>query len=213
MNLGGESYYRGSHSILHEAAVKIYLTERELGRLKTVKTLNRSEGQIRDMFLIASYTALRISDINRLNSATFSSDTITIQQQKTKNNVYVPILKEIAELIGKYRQESFPILNVSSANSCIKELARRAGIDNMVMIPEIRGGVKTFKKMPKYTQISFHTARRSCITNLYRRGYNANYLMSLSGHKSIASFQRYIKSDAGEMSQEFIKELRKRKDM
>lgn len=213
MNLGGESYYKGSFSFLREAAVKIYLTEKELDNLKHVRVHSKSEAQIRDMFLIASYTALRISDINRLSVASFSEDAITIQQQKTKGSVYVPILKEVRDLVCKYRSEGFPVLNVSAANFCIKELARRAGIDDMVLIPETRGGVRTSRRIPKYTQVSFHTARRSCITNLFRRGYSANYLMSLSGHKSLASFQRYIKSDAGEMSQDFIKELKKRRDI
>lgn len=213
MNLGGESYYKGSCSILREAAVKIYLDERELGRLRQVKTFNESEAQVRDMFMIASYTALRISDINSLNSATFSEDFITLQQKKTKNCVCVPILKEIGDLIYKYRYNEFPVISDSLANSCIKELARRAGINDILLIPEIRGGDKIIRKVPKYSQVSFHTARRSCITNLYKRGYSANYLMSLSGHKSIASFQRYIKSDASEMSREFIRELRKRRDI
>lgn len=213
MNLGGESYYKGSFSFIRDAAVKIYLTEKELDKLKNVKALSKSESQIRDMFLIASYTALRISDLNRLSGASFSEDAITMQQQKTKSSVYVPILKEIRDLVCKYRREGFPVLNVSAANFCIKELARRAGIDDMVLISETRGGVRTSRRIPKYTQVSFHTARRSCITNLFRRGYSANYLMSLSGHKSLASFQRYIKSDAGEMSQEFIKELKKRRDI
>ena len=213
MNLGGDSYYKGNCSILHEAAVKIYLDEKELGKLRRVETRNETETQVRDMFIIASYTALRISDINRLNNATFSEESITLQQKKTKNCVCVPILKAIGDLVYKYRNSGFPVLNESVTNACIKELTKRAGINDMLLIPEIRGGDKIIREVPKYSQVSFHTARRSCITNLYKRGYSANYLMSLSGHKSIASFQRYVKSDASEMSREFIKELRKRKDI
>jgi len=213
LNLSNGTYYKASCSIVHEEAVKIYLTEKELLKMSQIKPLNQSELHIRDMFIIASYTALRISDINNLNNATFSADTIRIPQRKTKNEVCIPILKEITNLVDRYRQVGFPTIKDSLANLCVKELARRAGINEMILVPEIRGGNKIFKREPKYSQISFHTARRSCITNLYKRGYSVNYLMSLSGHRSIASFQRYVKSDAGEMSQEFIKELRKRRDM
>jgi len=205
------SYISIGGGIPHSSSDKIYLTERELSRLAGVKVRSESEANVRDMFLVASFTALRISDINRLNESAFSSGMITLSQTKTKSIVHIPILKEISPLIEKYREISFPYLNTSYANICIKELASRAGIDETILVSEIRGGVRQFKQVPKYSQISFHTARRSCITNLFKKGYSPNYLMTLSGHKSISSFERYIKSSAEEMSHEFILELKKKK--
>lgn len=196
-----------------ESSDKIYLNERELARLARVNIPDNSEMEIRDMFVIAAYTGLRISDINCLNRATLTPGQITLVQTKTNELVHIPILKEVANLIGKYRCSQFPKIDKGKANRCIKELAKRAGINDTIIVWETRGGVRQFRSVPKYTQISFHTARRSCITNLFKRGYSANYIMSLSGHKSIASFQRYIKSSAEEMSQAFIRELRRRKDV
>ena len=46
---------------------------------------------------------------------------------------------------------------------------------------------------PKYELVSSHTARRSCITNLYLQGRFTNeQIMSISGHKSEATFKSYI---------------------
>jgi len=194
-------------------ADKIYLTEKELTRLAKVPVRTATERDVRDMFIMASYTGLRISDLNHLNEASFVGGQIVVSQTKTKDVVHIPILKEVAALIGSYRQTQFPVLGITRANACIKELACRAGIVGPVTISENRGGIRRSHSVPKYTQVSFHTARRSCITNLFKRGYSANYIMSLSGHRSIASFQRYIKSNAEEMSQAFITELRKRKDV
>ena len=200
-------------SFPHEVADKLYLDEKEIGRIARVKVSGGLEKSVRDMFVIASYTGLRISDLNLLNNAVMGDGRIVTYQTKTKETVHIPILKEIAGLVADYGTNGFPVLQAGQANACIKELARRAGITDTVLISEIRGGVKRFLQVPKYSQVSFHTARRSCITNLYKRGYSANYLMSLSGHKSMASFQRYVKTDAGEMSREFIDELKKRKDI
>jgi len=193
------------------ATDKIYLTESEIARLAKVKTNNPFERHVLDMFTIASYTALRISDLNKLNEALITKSTITLCQTKTKSPVHIPILKEIAEVIQSYKDSGFPIISIGQANVCIKSLAQRAGITEQLLVSEIRGGIKENHSVPKYTQISFHTARRSCITNLFKRGYSANYIMTLSGHKSIASFQRYVRSSAEELSNEFIHELKKRK--
>ena len=59
--------------------------------------------------------------------------------------------------------------------------------------------------------ISFHTARRSCITNLYKRGYPINFIMSLSGHRSVQAFQRYMKASSEELMTDFVRLLRKEK--
>lgn len=192
---------------------KIYLDENELAQIARVRVNNATERAVRDLFVIAAYTGLRMSDVNRLGTAIFAGDEFTIVQAKTGNPVHVPILKEVAELIGTYRRTSFPKVSSGVANKCIRMLADRAGINESILVSETRGGVKTYRSVNKCSQVSFHTARRSCITNLFKRGYSPNFIMSLSGHKSIASFERYIKSSSEEISQAFIKELRNRKDI
>ena len=198
-------------SVPHGSSDKVYLTEKEIAKIANVEVRNPMERNVRDMFVIASYTALRISDINMLNNALIDKGQIITYQTKTKSQVHIPILKEISDLIGSYRDAGFPTVRTGNANACIKELANRAGIRDTILISEIRGGVKRFIQVPKYSQVSFHTARRSCITNLFKRGYSANYIMTMSGHKSIASFQRYVKSSTDELSQEFVCQLRKHK--
>ena len=59
--------------------------------------------------------------------------------------------------------------------------------------------------------MSFHTARRSCITNLYRRGYPVNYIMVLSGHRSMQAFQRYMRASSKELMGSFFRLLKKDK--
>ena len=163
--------------------------------------------------VIACYTALRFSDINRLNEATISDLVITLYQTKTKEEVQIPILKEISPLITRYQQTSFPKLNISRTNNIIRELARRCGINDTISYKEQRGGVVTIKQQPKWTKISFHTARRSCITNLYRRGYPINYIMTLSGHHSVQAFQRYVRASTQEIVTNFVDLLKKENAM
>lgn len=193
------------------ASEQIYLQEKEIRRLASVKTESREEEEVRNMFVIACYTALRISDLQQLNKATISQGVISLYQKKTKELVEIPILKEIAPLIERYHQSGFPSLDRMRANRIIKVLAARCRIDEQMSRKELRGGETCITTVPKYDLISFHTARRSCVTNLYKRGYPANYVMSLSGHRSVQSFQRYMKASSRELMSDFVHLLKKEK--
>jgi integrase len=192
-----------------DASEQIYLYEKEIKRLAQMKLTLPHEQKIRDMFVIACYTALRISDIKRLNEAEIRNGNIALYQTKTKERVEIPILKEIVPLISHYQKVGFPSIDICKANETIKELARRCGIDENISYKEYRGGTTQIKTKPKWSMISFHTARRSCITNLYKRGYPVNYIMTLSGHQSLQAFQRYMRASNKELMTSFIKLLKK----
>ena len=194
-----------------EASEQIYLQEKEVLKLSLVKTENDQERDVRDAFIIACYTALRISDIQQLNKATIRKGVISLYQKKTKELVEIPILKEIAPLVARYQQTGFPVIDKIKANKIIKVLAARCGINEAISRKEYRGGETTIVTIPKYELISFHTARRSCVTNLYKRGYPINYVMSLSGHRSFQAFQRYMRASSKELMSDFVRLLRKEK--
>lgn len=189
----------------------VYLTEKEIAKLAAMEVNTETEGVMRDAFVISCYTALRVSDVCRLNQAEFSQGTISMYQTKTKERVTIPILKEIAPLIDKYKVIGFPKMHNATLNNTIRELAKRCNINQSITYREIRGGEVALLTAPKYSLISFHTGRRSCITNLYKRGYPVNYIMSLSGHKSIQAFQRYMRASSKEIMNKFFSLLKKDK--
>lgn len=194
-----------------DASEQIYLQEKEILKLSVVKTESDQEREVRDMFVIACYTALRISDIQQMNKAIINRGVISLYQKKTKELVEIPILKEIAPLINHYQEIGFPVIDKIKANKIIRMLAARCGINETLNYKEYRGGETTIVTAPKYEMISFHTARRSCVTNLYKRGYPINYVMSLSGHRSFQSFQRYMKASNKELMTDFVHLLKKEK--
>lgn len=202
-------FQRVQTTLSSDASEQVYLEEKELRKLAKVKVTGQNERNILDMFMIACYTALRISDIQQLNHATIRDGVISLYQHKTKELVEIPILKEIAPLIAHYQKTGFPSINVCNANEVIKELAKRCGINETISYKEQRGGVTTIQTKPKWERVTFHTARRSCITNLYKRGYPVNYIMTLSGHRSIQAFQRYMRASSKEMMHSFVKLLKK----
>ena len=194
-----------------DVSQQVYLDEREVRRLGEVRVDSDEEREVRDMFVIASYTALRISDLQRLGQAVIGHGVIALYQSKTKDLVEIPILKEIAPLVEHYRQRGFPVLKKTRANHIIKRLAARCHLDEPVSRKEHRGGVVQVRTWRKCELVSFHTARRSCITNLYKRGYPVNYIMLLSGHRSMQAFQRYMRASSQELMGNFFRLLKKDK--
>lgn len=204
------NYFTKVQTILSsDVSEQVYLTEKEIQRLYQMKLTLPYEQHIRDMFVIACYTALRISDIQKLNHAEIRNGNISLYQTKTKDKVEIPILKEIAPLVAHYQTIGFPVIHICKANETIKELARRCGINESISYKEHRGGTTHIQTQPKWSMISFHTARRSCITNLYKRGYPVNYIMTLSGHRSVQAFQRYMRASSKELMTSFMKLLKK----
>lgn len=192
-----------------DVSEQVYLEEKEIRKLARIPLSDKTEKNIRDMFIIACYTALRISDIQKINEAVIKDGIITLYQTKTQEQVQIPILKEIAPLIKHYQQHGFPSFSMNKANETIRELALRCGIVETINYKEYRGGNTCIKTSPKWQMISFHTARRSCITNLYKRGYPINYIMTLSGHRSVQAFQRYMRASSKELMNSFVSLLKK----
>lgn len=138
--------------------------------------------KVRDIFLIGCYTGQRVSDYSSISANDIiylevkgkKYPVITKVQKKTGTQVLIPILNTaVIDIMNKWGGK-VPKVSISSINSKIKEICQKAGIDN-------------------YMKISSHTARRSCITNLYlEKKLDIIQIKSISGHKSEESFYRYI---------------------
>lgn len=204
-------YLRVQTTLPADSSDQIYLNEDEIQRFSQVKTLTDQEREVRDMFVIACFTALRISDIQQLNNANINNGVISLYQTKTKDLVDIPILKEISPLIERYKESGFPVIDKIKANRIVKSLAERCRLNEEVSHKEHRGGSASIITTPKFNLVSFHTARRSCVTNLYKRGYPINYIMTLSGHRSIQAFQRYLRASSKELMTDFFHLLKKDK--
>ena len=79
-------------------------------------------------------------------------------------------------------------------------------LKNMVEYAELHNGQPLYERNKdgqmvkfKYEIITTHTARRSGVTNLYKTGLlDTRDMMSISGHKSEATFEHYIKMKKSE---------------
>jgi len=184
---------------LREEVNHPYLNEQELLAISQVKTSSKIENDVKDIFLIAAYTGLRIGDLitflkspklSNVNSKKF----IHLKQSKTGGEVYIPINSKILEILERRNGSFPPAIHQNNINKYIKSIANKADIKQEFVVERTISGKKVKDAQPKYKFISAHTARRSFCTNAYNAGLPPHQIMVISGHKSEKVFHNYIKA-------------------
>ena len=184
--------------VLTAEVENIYLTESEIRAIAEVDLKGDKQKSIaRDIFLVGCYTAQRFSDystINEGNIRTLDSGqkVIDLKQQKTSNKVVIPIRAELQAILDKY-ENRLPKAYEQKVNKYIKEIAREAGIVDMVEVSYVESGEKKSHLVEKCELVKTHTARRSGATNMYLAGIPTIAIMKITGHKTEREFMKYIK--------------------
>ena len=199
----------------------IYLTEEEINKIYLLDIPSLIEaGEIdskstiektRDLFVIACWTGLRRSDVNRLDKATFDieSKTISITAEKTKQKVVIPMHPMVLAIYNKYKGCFPKLCDKGHTIEHLRQCARLAGIDDEVRMVENRGGKVATFIYKKYQLVGMHTGRRSFATNMFKRRFPTIAIMRLTGHTTESNFLKYIKVSPEEnammMAEEFFK--------
>lgn len=192
----------------------ISLTEEEVNKLEKLNLSDRPTWEkARDLFLIGCYTALRFGDIITLNPTEFVTKTLKGGKngpqkalfidkitQKTKERVQIKVKSELNVLMKKYNYYA-PQLAEQTVNEIIKEIAQFAGIDTPIQKKETRGGKDQINIYQKFELITTHTARRTAATQMHHQKLPHKYIMAITGHKTLSSFEKYICMELEEESQ------------
>ncbi|WP_353122646.1 site-specific integrase [Dysgonomonas capnocytophagoides] len=177
-----------------EATKAVYLNENELSILYHLDLSdNKKLNNVRDWFLIASYTGLRFSDFSRLTKDNIKDSTISIKTQKTGANVVIPFHSVVRAILEKYEYKLPKVISNQKFNEYVKEVCKLAEINEPIIIEETKGNMRMSKPEPKYNLVSAHTARRSFATNAFLAGVPTIQIMKITGHRSERVFLNYIK--------------------
>lgn len=198
------SYERGLHNNTDyqkkaftkpkEATKAVYLSENELSILYHFDlSENKKLSNVRDWFLIASYTGLRFSDFSRLTKDNIKDSTISIKTQKTGTDVVIPFHTVVKAILEKHEYKLPKVISNQKFNEYVKEVCKLAEINEPIIIEETKGNMRISKPEPKYNLVSAHTARRSFATNAFLAGVPTIQIMKITGHRSERVFLNYIK--------------------
>ena len=206
--------------VLKEEKDSIYLTQEELNAITNVNPKDFPDEfphpdqaeKFRDVFLIGCYSGQRISDYGHIQHEQITEETIDgvktiyigFHQHKTGEDVQIPCMPKLVELLNKYRiandngeyEYNLPQVKFEQQlNKCIKDIAKVAGITTPVTTTIVKGGKKETERKPKYKLISSHTARRTFASLMLLNGVPKDQIAQCTGHKSIKQLETYIRAD------------------
>lgn len=186
---------------------EIYLNENEIKALYDLDLSDNKDYELaRDIFLVGCYIAQRFSDYSRIKphfikTTAKGSKVICLTQVKTGVKVTIPVKYELDIILAKY-DYNLPKIHEQILNKNIKEVGKKAKIDELVDVEMIRGGLLIKNTIPKYNLIKTHTARRSGATNMFRAGIPSLKIMKITGHTSEANLLKYIKATSEETAED-----------
>lgn len=194
----------------------IYLTRKDLeamenadlSKYKPESSTDCNIALARDIFMVGVWTAQRVSDYNNIgkqNIKEYEVDGkkryfVSIHQQKTGRYVEIPCNSQLMAILEKY-PDGMPRLSEVWINKYVKIIGKLAGLNEMIEVNESRGGEIIKLYYPKYKMICTHTARRTGATLMYLAGIPIYDIMKVTGHRSVATLEKYIRADKLEVAQ------------
>lgn len=172
----------------------VYLTSDEILKLYNLKFTKSTEARtkVRDVFVFGCLTGLRTSDLKRTRGIVLIGNILPINTKKVGKTVHIPLNPIALEIWSKYNGQ-FSNLIGRTFPTVLVTICKLAGLDEPVLWTGTRGGIKLQKQFKKYEKVTPHTMRRSFATNAYIAGVPPISIMKITGHKTEASFLKYIR--------------------
>ncbi len=143
-----------------------------------------------DLFLFACHTGLRISDVRSVKKSMVKTKSgrrfLELVTKKTKADVEIPLSQFAEQILVKY-DYNLRLYSEVNTNKYIHEALSTLDEFNEYYVYGADN-----EDAPKYQLITFHTGRRTFITNLVNNNVNLNAIMKMTGHKKLSTLQEYI---------------------
>ena len=155
-------------------------------------------GKVRNMQVLQIFTGLRYGDLIRLEPHHIQNNTITIREEKTNHIRHIPLFPQAAAVLLLYTSAEtgafeLPRISIQKFNQYLSEIAASLECLQTPILVTTMVRDKTVETWePKHTHIKSHSSRRTFCSLLLSMGYSIRETMTLSGHRSLSSFQRYM---------------------
>lgn len=177
---------------------RTYLTSEEVTRIRDLDfSNNRSLDRVRDFFLFSCYTSLRYSDAYELKKddiLVLESGTklISIEMEKTKEAVQIPIVPDAERIIEKYKDDAarvihgfiLPRYSNQKLNNYLKQIGVMANLTK---------------------ELSHHVARHTFATVALNNGIPIEAVQKILGHNNLRTTQVYAKMMTSTLEKEMEK--------
>ena len=183
--------------IISEESDSIAMDENELRDMTNLDLRDKPQlDHIRNQFVLLCHLGIRISDFKMFNLLKKEDDVISFKNIKTSQTIHIPIFKEAWNILRKYDAYTLKQTSEQDINEFIKEVGKLVpGLNREFVQEYTKAGVKVRNIKKRYEMLTLHVGRRTAITRLANMGIPAHQIMIISGHKTMKSFEKYIKSN------------------
>lgn len=198
--------------------VKIYLSFDEINQIKNKHIIGSEIAIAKDWLIIGCFVGQRVGDLMSMNKSMISTkrdvngkefDFIELKQEKTGENVTIPLHPEVKKILKKYKGDFPPLFSKNSSanatlfNRHLKEVAGVCDINTIVKGKVYNDELKRNEiiETEKHHLITSHVCRRSFATNFYAdKRFPTPLLMAITGHKSEKVFLEYIGKNSSDFA-------------
>ena len=198
--------------------VKIYLSFDEINQIKNKHIIGSDIAIAKDWLIIGCFVGQRVGDLMSMNKSMISTkkdvngkefDFIELKQEKTGENVTIPLHPEVKKILKKYKGNFPPLFSKNSSanatlfNRYLKEVAGICDINTIVKGKVYNDELKRNEivETEKHHLITSHVCRRSFATNFYAdKRFPTPLLMAITGHKSEKVFLEYIGKNSSDFA-------------
>jgi integrase len=159
--------------------------------------------KVRDLYCFASFTGLRYSDVVSLKREHINNKMLTKTQVKTGYVKMIPLNDFALKILKKYEEDENPLprMSIQKINDYIKECCKaiaqkqlpNIGFNVRVIKKTVIGSETTEESLPLHEAITFHTARKTFITNSIMLGVNIKALQDMGAPKKEKDLRKYLK--------------------
>ena len=159
--------------------------------------------KVRDLYCFASFTGLRYSDVVSLKREHINNKMLTKTQVKTGYVKMIPLNDFALKILKKYEEDENPLprMSIQKINDYIKECCKaialkqlpNTGFNVRVIKKTVIGSETTEESLPLHEAITFHTARKTFITNSIMLGVNIKALQDMGAPKKEKDLRKYLK--------------------
>lgn len=197
----------GKHIIKESVTSQIALTLEDLKALMKHEFESNKLEKSRDIFVFQCLTGMRYGELFLINRSNVTDSEIILKEEKGvfKEPRKIPLTTLSKYILSKYDYDLQPISN-QKQNDYIKDVFEELEYTTKIEKSSNRGRDVVRSEDFFYNRINTHTARRTFITMMKKEGKSDKLIASISGHKDIATLNKYYQVDS-EQTKEAVQDV------
>jgi integrase len=197
----------GKAIIKESTTSQIALSIDDLNNLMQHEFETKKLEHARDVFVFQCVTGMRYGELSLINRSNVTENEIVLKEEKGvfKEPRNIPLTTLSKYILLKYDYD-LPLITNQKQNEYIKDVFEEMEYTAKIEKAQNRGRDIIRSESFFYKRVSTHTARRTFITMMKRQGKSDKLIASATGHKDIATLNKYYQVDT-EQTKEAMDEV------